>query len=172
MLCPYCGNELENDVDFCIRCGSKVISGNNYTNNSNALSILNDYNKLEKNRSFLKYIIFSVLTFGIYAIFFWHKYIIDLNIVCNDEKNNSPGILLVIIFSIFTFGIYNYYWLFKNANRIYYRGQSLIIPIKEDGTTILLWAIFISFLTLGIGYYVAEYFMINNLNKLIYRLKN
>ena len=60
---------------------------------------------MKTNRSLLTLILLSIITFGIYALYFWSKYAEDMNIVCNGDGKHTRGILSRIIFSALTLGI-------------------------------------------------------------------
>ena len=160
------------------------ISNNNDSNmNIIEISIDNqsneevDYSKIKKKRNFIIYLILSIITIGLYPIYFWHKFIKDMNIICGKE-GKSPNIILVLIFSIITCGIYYLYWIYKQSERIKNTAARYNIVIKQSSGSILLWTIvgtifalifsvlseivFISWL----GILLGQYFMISNFNKL------
>ena len=45
---------------------------------------------MKEDRSLLKYVVFSILTLGIYSLFFWHQFANDMNIVCQGDGKNTP----------------------------------------------------------------------------------
>ena len=59
-----------------------------------------EYHIMKEDRSLLKYVVFSILTLGIYSLFFWHQYANDMNIVCQGDGKNTRGILARILFDI------------------------------------------------------------------------
>lgn len=61
-------------------------------------------------------VILSVVTCGIYGIYWYYKLIEELNIAAPEE--DSPSAIAVILLTIITCGIYGYYWLYKAGNRI------------------------------------------------------
>ncbi len=68
-----------------------------------------------KFRSPILIILFSMITFGIYGIYFVIKVTDEMHATVNSEWR-TPGIN-VFLFSIITFGIYNIYWLLKMSEK-------------------------------------------------------
>lgn len=73
---------------------------------------------MQTNRSLIKLILLSIITLGIYALFFWSAYARDMNIVCEGDGKKTRGILARIVFSILTLGIYDFVWLYGAGDRI------------------------------------------------------
>lgn len=123
---------------------------------------------VKDDRNFITFLILNFITCGIYGIYFWYMYVEDINTVFYGDGEDSPNYILVLILSIITCGIYSFYWYYKQASRIY-RGayDRYGVPVNETGTGILLWMI-LGTLVCGLGIFVAQYFMINNLNKVAY----
>lgn len=63
-------------------------------------------------RSVVLVIVFSILSCGIYGIYWFYKTNQDLNDYTGDQSIN-PG--LAILFSVLTCGLYTYYWWYKMA---------------------------------------------------------
>lgn len=114
------------------------------------------------NRSLLKVILLSLITFGIYGIYFWYKYSVDMNIVCNGDGRHTRGVLARILFSLITFGIYDLVWMYGVGERINYNCQKKRIINNTNGAQILLWYILGSFIL--IGPFVAMHKLIQGLN--------
>lgn len=114
-------------------------------------------------RDFVKFILLSIITCGIYAIIFWISFTDDLNRACDGDNDPTPNYIMVLLLSIVTCGLYSYYWIYKMSNRIYNNGPRYGLTIQENGTTVLLWYV-IGSLVCGIGAYVALYFVIKNAN--------
>lgn len=129
---------------------------------------------LNEKRRLWKYIIFGVLTLGIYDLIFMWNMVKDLNKACgyveNGDEDRSPNFLIMIIFNILTLGIYNYVWYYKQGNRIKRAGKLYGLEIDEKGSTYVLWSLF-GILLFGIGPLVTMYLFFSNLNK-ICRLYN
>ena len=99
---------------------------------------------VKDNRSFWVYLLLSIVTCGLYSIYFWYVYVEDLNTIFYGD------------------GVY---WRYKQANRMYRESYDRYgVMIEENGSAILLWTL-LGYLTGGIGQLVADYFMTQNLNK-------
>ena len=89
----------------------------------------------------------------------------DLNTIFYGDGEDSPNYIIVLLLSWVTCGIYGVYWRYKQANRMYRESYDRYgVMIEENGSAILLWTL-LGYLTGGIGQLVADYFMIQNLNK-------
>lgn len=116
-------------------------------------------------RSFGMYLVLTILTCGIYGIYFWYMMTEDLNAMCYGDGEDSPNYIVVILLSIITCGIYQFYWLYKQGNRIQNKLQANGIRCDESGTTLILWKL-IGTAVCGIGALLADYFFIRNMNRL------
>lgn len=67
-------------------------------------------------REIVKCIIFSIITFGIYGLYWLVKLNDETNILANDQGATSGG--MVILLTIVTFGIYGLYWLYKMGGKM------------------------------------------------------
>ena len=76
--------------------------------------------QLKTNRSLLKYILLSIITFGIYSIVFMSSISSDVNVVCSryDGKKTMHYCLLFFLVGPITLGIAYWVWSHKIANRI------------------------------------------------------
>ncbi len=76
--------------------------------------------QLKTNRGLLKYIIFTIITFGIYPLVFMSSISNDVNVVCSryDGKKTMHYCLLFFIIGPITFGIAYLVWAHKISNRI------------------------------------------------------
>ena len=119
---------------------------------------------MKTNRSLLTLILLSIVTFGIYSLYFWSKYAEDMNIVCNGDGTHTRGILARIIFSILTLGIYELVWMYGVGERIAINSFKRNIYCNASGSSVLMWYILGSFIL--IGPFVAMHKMISGLNAL------
>lgn len=76
----------------------------------------NRYFKIVKPRNVALCIIFSLLTCGIYTLYWIAVLNDDINMISGHPEDTSG--IMVVIFSLLTCGIYNLYWLYKMGNRI------------------------------------------------------
>ncbi|WP_394903430.1 DUF4234 domain-containing protein [Clostridium butyricum] len=118
-----------------------------------------------KQRNFWMFLLLSIITFGIYSLFFWYQFTEDLNLMCKDDTKPLPNFFIVIILSIITCGIYTFFWYYNLGDKIQRAGNSRGILIPESGSSILLWMLFGSFLC-GIGQLIGLYLIIKNFNLL------
>ncbi len=134
-FCFKCGKELEDDVKFCSACGqdqalAKDSSNNSETaeDNDNASSSIENVtsnNKTSKpiveNRSIALAIVLSIVTCGIYSIYWYISMVDDANKVSNELDSTSGG--LTLLYSILTCGIYKMYWAYKAGKQLYNAGK-------------------------------------------------
>ena len=76
--------------------------------------------QLKTNRGLLKLFLLSLITFGIYPLFFYNSMANDVNVICSryDGKKTMNYWLLVLIVTPITFGIAAIVWCHKISNRI------------------------------------------------------
>ncbi|MBR2208113.1 MAG: DUF4234 domain-containing protein [Synergistaceae bacterium] len=119
---------------------------------------------MKEDRSLLVLILLSIFTLGIYALFFWHGYARDMNIVCAGDGRKTRGIIAQVVFTIFTLGIYNLIWIYGAGDRIFFNCTKKNIPNTVSGGNLLLWYILGSFIV--IGPFIGAYKLISGLNQL------
>lgn len=117
------------------------------------------------NRGLFKYIIFTILTCGIYSYWFVYSMARDVNEMCKEDGDKTGGLLVYILLSIITCGFYSIYWEYKLANRLQENGPRYGINFSENGTSVLLWIIF-GALICGVGPFIAMNILIKNTNRL------
>lgn len=100
-------------------------------------------------------IVFSLITCGIYAIYWFVCITEDLNTL-SDEQGTSG--ILALIFTIVTCGIYGLYWAYKCGEKIDNIKQSKGIPASNGGILYLILYIF--------GGIIAYALIQNEINKL------
>lgn len=66
-------------------------------------------------RSIVLAVIFSIITCGIYSLYWIYKCNEEINILADEPAATSGG--MVILFSIITCGIYGIYWAYKMGER-------------------------------------------------------
>lgn len=129
--------------------------------------------KLKTNRGLLKYIVFSILTLGIYDLVLIHRAAEETNITCAEDGKKSTGLILFILFSILTIGIYSFIWYYNMIERWgkYMRKHNQTPSLS--GSTYLLWLIVGAFLV-GIGILIATHMYLkawNETNEVYNQLK-
>ena len=123
--------------------------------------------QVKLNRSFIGLILLSIVTFGIYPLFFWSKYAKDVNTICAGDGKNTRGILAVIIFSFLTLGIYSLVWTYGMQKRLQENAGRYNAGMIAGGGSVLLWYIFGPIL-FGIGGLVGLYIQVDSMNRLAY----
>ena len=118
-----------------------------------------------RQRSLLTLILLSIVTCGIYGIYFWYMYVEDVNTVCAGDGDNTPNYIVVVLLSIITFGIYGVWFYYRLGNRLQNNGSRYGLAFQENGTTILLWWL-VGSLLCGVGPFIAMYFLIRNMNSI------
>lgn len=122
---------------------------------------------MKTNRSIIVLILLSILTCGIYPLFFWYSYVKDVNRMCAGDGKNTNGILMFFLLSLITFGIYAIVWQYGMQNRLRDNASKYNAGLIKGGGTVLCWSIFGSLL-FGIGPLVALYIQIDSINRLAY----
>ena len=136
-FCSNCGKEIPENSTFCPNCGTPIGGTNPNQNNSNNTSI---------NAPVLEYrdiaiaIILSIVTCGIYGIFWIISLTNDANKVADRPTDTSGG--MVILLTIITCGIYGIYWNYKMGQKIYEAGQRYNKSISDNSVLYLVLSLF------------------------------
>ncbi len=120
---------------------------------------------LKTDRGLLGYIVLSILTCGIYSYYFIYTVARDVNTACAGDGKSTGGLLQFILLSILTCGIYSWWWQYSLGNRLAANAPRYGLSFTENGTTILLWLLFGSFLCF-IGPFIAMNIVIKNTNSI------
>ena len=112
-----------------------------------------------KKRSFVKWLVLSVVTLGIYNLYWIHKLAKDVNKICEGDGKKTSGLLQYILLGIVTLGIYDFAWVFMTADRLADIAPKYNAKVKGNSTVILLSLIFFSPITI--------YLIIENMNVLV-----
>ena len=112
--CSKCGNQVDDNAVVCIKCGCKV------DNQSSIQSSAAPVGQLKTNRGVVKYILLSIITFGIYGLVVMSNVSTDINVIAGryDGKKTMHYCLVVFIFAGLTLGIVPLVWYHKISNRI------------------------------------------------------
>ena len=106
-----------------------------------------------KQRNIALCVIFSIITFGIYGIYWFICLTNDAHELAPEEATASGG--MAILFTIITCGIYSIYWVYK-------QGKKIDAAKGGDGNTAILYLI-LDIIGLSI---IATILMQNEINKL------
>ena len=116
--CPKCKTECRNDAVFCYKCGNPLeeeVKDKDSTVLVNSEDSRRKSNNLPK-RNIALCVVLSVVTCGIYGIYWM--------IMVNDEINEASGDYnalsggLVFLLSLVTCGIYSFYWAYKMGEKV------------------------------------------------------
>ncbi len=109
-FCSKCGKEINDDAVICVGCGCKVES--NHPTRPLA--------QLKTNRGLIKYILLSLITFGIYGLVVMSAVSTDINVIASryDGKKTMHYCLVFFIFSYLTLGIVPLVWFHRISARI------------------------------------------------------
>jgi len=92
-----------------------------------------------KNRDVGTLILLSIITCGIYYLFFWWGYVKDINKVCEGDGKKSPNYLIVFLLTLITFGLYNFYWIYNQGNRLQATAPNYGLSFAQGGSAVLTW---------------------------------
>lgn len=108
--CSKCGSEIHEEAEICIHCGCRVKE-----QLQNA-----PVGQLKTNRSLLKFILLSLITFGIYGLVVMSAVSTDINAIAGryDGKKTMHYCLVYFVFAALTLGIVPLVWNHKLCNRI------------------------------------------------------
>lgn len=177
IICPNCGSNNPDGTAFCANCGSPVSNG---APNNGAIPPQAQPNfqgsapnggmtpppvfngnpfpggHIEQ-RNIALCIILSIITCGIYGLYWIYKLTEDVNTLKGDPNATSGGI--VILLGIITCGIYMWYWLYKQGDNLDQIKASRGLPAGNSGILYLILAI------VGLGI-ISYALMQNELNQL------
>lgn len=121
--------------------------------------------KLNTNKGLLKYIILSILTFGIYSLVVMSTISNDINVVASryDGKKTMHFCLLFFIVGPLTFGIAYYVWGHRISNRIGAELKRRGIAYNFSAADYWLWGLLGSLIYIGPFVYLYKLFKAVNL---------
>ena len=118
--------------------------------------------KVKTNRNMWLYLLFTILTCGIYTLFFMKKLEKDVNTMCKGDGKVTMNYWLVLLLSCLTCGIWGWVWLYQVCDRVYSNGARYGVQTSCSGSTYLLWVLLGSLIC--VGPFVACYKMFDDLN--------
>ena len=129
MICPNCGTNVDERASFCPVCGTKLTAPPQqpFTGQVPQAPVPPSYRSAPSfqggrytapipNRSIALAIVLSIVTCGIYGLYWLYCIVNDLNTASGDTADTSGGTVLLL--SIVTCGIYMYYWNYKAADKV------------------------------------------------------
>ena len=132
--CTQCGSQLTDEQAFCSKCGAPAATqpvnkepdaqqapdgqfNYNYQQNYQQATFRQDGFKAPiMNRNIVTCIILSLVTCGIYGLYWYFCIINDLNTASETPDDASAG--MVLLLSIVTCGIYGWIWLYKAGEKV------------------------------------------------------
>lgn len=188
MFCSKCGQEIPEGTKICGNCGTDNSVGKQFSDEAsdalhtageNISSAFDDVKatisnngvpvmgeRLDSERSFWTYFFLSLITCGIYGIYYTYKLMLDVNVACDgDGETFDTSLGMFYLLTYVTCGIYMLVMMYKTVARLNNNAPRYGLSFKEDGTTYLLWTLLGAFLCC-VGPYYAIYFTIQNSNAL------
>jgi NADH:ubiquinone oxidoreductase subunit 5 (subunit L)/multisubunit Na+/H+ antiporter MnhA subunit len=123
--------------------------------------------QLKTNRALVRFILLSIVTFGIYALVFWYCIAEDINAIASrhDGKKTMNYALLVFLIAPITFGIGVIVWFHRLSNRVGNELSRRSLGLSFSSSTYWGWFILGSLL-FGIGPLVYLHKLSNAMNAL------
>ena len=148
--CPNCGKEIVEGASFCDNCGAKLGE-----ENQNQTSYSTRSMPILPNRNIAVSLILSLVTCGIYNIY-WFIMMTDESNSISDEEYSSGGMSL--LFTIITCGIYAIYWNYQMGQKLAKAGRKYNLAIADNSILYLVLSIF------GLGI-ISNCLIQNDLNR-------
>jgi hypothetical protein len=117
-----------------------------------------------KKRSLVGLVVLSIITFGIYGLYWIYKLARDVNVICEEDGKKTGGLLKFLLLGLITLGIYDMVWLYMLGDRLQDNASRYNLTLKESGSTVLLWYILGAFII--VGPFIAMHIIIKNTNAL------
>lgn len=157
--CQNCGKENEDQALYCAGCGASFDNPNTNQNSNQQVNVnINNYNgstPIVANRNIALAIVFSIITCGIYGLY-WFVVMTDESNKVSGDNGTSGG--LALLFTILTCGIYGIYWYYKMGQKMYQAGKMHNKEISDNSILYLILGLF--------GFGIISYALIqNDLNK-------
>lgn len=115
--------------------------------------------QLECNRSWIKVLLLSIVTCGIYGIITYYRIAEDLNTICtpHDNKKTQNYIVACLLGGI-TCGIYTIVWMHGMCDRIGENLRARGIAMEFSSSTFWLWNVLGSFIVVGPFIFMYKFF--------------
>lgn len=151
--CAKCGEELVDEAVICPKCGCEVEGAR-----------APKY-QLKTNRGLLKFILLSIVTFGIYGIVVFSSISQDINTIAqnHDGKKTMHYCLLLFVIAPITFGIGAIVWSHKISARIGNELKTRNIDFSFGASTFWLWNVLGALIIVGPFIYHHKLFKAMNL---------
>lgn len=143
--CPNCGNAVSEQAIICVNCGASLIPGADNGSQNICISGI-------KPRSLVTAILLSIITCGIYSIYWFVSLTNEMNKASGRANDTSGG--AAFLFGLVTCGIYYYFWSYQ-------MGEKRDIVAKESGSSNILYLV-LSLFGFGIVVYCLAQHALNN----------
>jgi len=152
-FCSTCGAQIESEAVVCPKCGCK-------TEKPNSAPV----GQLTTKRGLVKFILLSIITFGIYSIIVMSGISSDINTIASryDGKKTMHYCLVFFLFSWLTFGIVPLVWSHRLSNRIGAELTRRKISYHISAGTFWGWGFFGSLILVGPFIYCHKLFKAMN----------
>lgn len=110
MFCKNCGSQIDDGLKFCPNCGASVEGAPAAT----ASPVVNATGITE--RSIALAIILSLVTCGIYGIYWFIVLTNEANILSGEASDTSGG--MAFLLTLITCGIYGWFWAAKMGDKV------------------------------------------------------
>jgi len=129
-FCQNCGKEIEDNAVFCGNCGASQ-TGQAPVAQAAPVGAA----PTVQNRSIVTSIILSLVTCGLYGIYWLITLQDDSNLVSDD---NSTSGVTVFLLTLVTCGIYGFFWEYKMGQRLFQAGQKYGKQISDNSIVYIL----------------------------------
>lgn len=139
-VCSKCGNEAFDNAVECVHCGESF-----------APKQAAPVKMLKTNRGLIKFILLSLITFGIYGLVVLSTISTDINIIASryDGKKTMHFCLVFFLFSWLTCGIVTLIWTHRLSKRIGNEAKRRGIDYKFGAGTFWGWNVLGSLIFIG-----------------------
>ena len=154
MFCPKCGQELAERTAFCEQCGANLNAAAQAASQQASQPVYQaaPTGSPVQSRSIALCIVLSILTCGIYGIYWLICIANDLNTASDRPNDTSGG--MVFLLSLVTCNIYTWFWLYKAGEKVNIIRAKRGTPATDSSLLYLLLGIF------GLG--IVSYCLIQN----------
>ena len=146
-FCPNCGNTVIEEAVICVNCGVSLKTNQRASADKPNMEGI-------KERSLVTALILSLVTCGIYSIFWFISLTNEMNKAAGKENDTNGGTAFLL--NLVTCGIYGCFWAYK-------MGEKRDIVVNEKGSSNILYLVLSIF-----GFGIVVYALLQDtLNKAI-----
>lgn len=99
-----------------------------------------------KKRDGLICTLLSIVTCGIYNIYFWYRYGEDVNAVCAEDGEHTQNYIVAFLINMLTCGIFQMYWIYKLASRLDTASKKYDVNVESPALfTLIMYVPYLSF---------------------------